>query len=137
MPDYEPTHASKKLKDQGYSEGAFVIECFYIHYDSTRFGPVNATFQIRKFDGERDICQLPVVPLKCYDKEQEIRDGLLARGQKFIALANPAGVAGKRAHRKYVGLTLDKNPDQVSSLNRSLLFSRSRRLSSTSSTNGR
>lgn len=113
--DHDSNHASKKLKDEGYSEGSFIIECFYIHYDSTRFGPVNATFQIRKFDGERDITLLPVVPLKCYRNECKIREELLARGQKFIELSNPARDSMKRAHRKYLGLTVDKNPEQVES----------------------
>lgn len=107
--DDDSNHASKKFKDEGYSEGSFIIECFYIHYDGNRFGPVNASFQIRKFDGERDIRSLPVAPLQCYQNETEIRKSLVERGQKFVELSDPK----KRAHRKYHGLTLDKNPEQV------------------------
>ncbi|KAI1751862.1 hypothetical protein F4782DRAFT_170857 [Xylaria castorea] len=103
--------ASTKLKEEGFSEGSFIIECFYIHYDGTRFGPVNKTFQIRRFDGERNITMLPVAPLHCYANEGEIRKRLETRGKKFTELSNPAA----RAHRKYKGLTLDKNPEQVES----------------------
>jgi hypothetical protein len=107
--DKDINRASIKFKDEGYSEGSFVIECFYIHYDGTRFGPVNASFQIRKFDGERDITSLPVVPLQWYEGECEIRERLVERGRKFTQLSNPK----ERAHRRYKGLTLDKNPEQV------------------------
>ncbi|KAI8954915.1 hypothetical protein F4801DRAFT_530445 [Xylaria longipes] len=103
--------ASMKLKEEGFSEGSFIIECFYIHYDGTMFGPVNKTFQIRRFDGDRNVTMLPVVPLHCYANEGEIRKGLEIRGKKFTKLSNPAA----RAHRKYKGLTLDKNPEQVES----------------------
>ncbi|KAI0452523.1 hypothetical protein F5B21DRAFT_506222 [Xylaria acuta] len=103
--------ASVKLKEEGFSEGSFIIECFYIHYDGIRFGPVNKTFQIRRFDGKRNITMLPVVPLQCYANEGEVRKRLKTRGKKFIELSNPAA----RAHRKYKGLTLDKNPEQVES----------------------
>ncbi|KAI0548396.1 hypothetical protein F4679DRAFT_551013 [Xylaria curta] len=103
--------ASMKLKEEGFSEGSFVIECFYIHYDGTRFGPVNKTFQIRRFDGERNIAMLPIAPLYCYSNAGEIRKRLDTRGKRFTELSNPA----TRAHRKYKGLTLDKNPEQVES----------------------
>lgn len=101
--------ASEKLKEEGYSVGSFIIECFYIHFDGTRFGPVNATFQIRKFEGERMITSFPVVPLRCYENEEELRRKLLVRGEKFTELSNSRATA----HRKYKGLTLDKNQEQV------------------------
>ncbi|KAI8630080.1 hypothetical protein F5Y19DRAFT_431078 [Xylariaceae sp. FL1651] len=104
-------HASKKLKDDGFSEGAFVIECFYIHFDGSRFGPVNTTFQIRKFADARDINTLPVVPFQCCAAKDETRKRLMARGKKFTELSGP----GTSAHRKYKGLTLDRNPEQVES----------------------
>ncbi|KAK3305667.1 uncharacterized protein B0T15DRAFT_396394 [Chaetomium strumarium] len=111
VPGEDINRASTKFKDDGYSEGSFIIECFYIHYDGTRFGPVNASFQIRKFDGERDITALPVVPLQWYENKDEIRKRLLERGDKFKQLSHPK----ERAHRRYKGLTLDKNPEQVES----------------------
>ena len=86
-----------------------MIECFYIHFDGSRFGPVNKTFQIRKFDGDRDITLLPVVPIQCYANEVELREKLEVRGKKFTELSNPRA----RAHRKYKGLTLDKTQEQV------------------------
>ncbi|KAJ4186619.1 hypothetical protein NW767_012584 [Fusarium falciforme] len=103
--------ASEKLKKEGYSHGSLVLECFYIHFDGIHFGPANRTFHIRRFDGERPINSLPIVPLKFYKDAQETREKLLHRGREFAKLANPK----VRAHRKYKGLTLDKNQEQVES----------------------
>lgn len=107
--DAEELDASQKLKEEGYSGGSFIIECFYFHFDGTRFGPVNATFQIRKFEGERGVKSLPIVPLVCYANAGNIRKRLEERGDKFAKLSNPKATA----HRKYKGLTLDKNQEQV------------------------
>ncbi|KAJ8113299.1 hypothetical protein ONZ43_g5184 [Nemania bipapillata] len=100
-----------KPSNETVSEGSFVIECFYINFDGTNFGPVKTTFKIPKFDDERDIKMLPVIPLQCYTTEAEIHEKLLRRGEKFIELSNPT----TRVHRKYKGLTLDRSTEQVDS----------------------
>ncbi|KAJ4358936.1 hypothetical protein N0V95_002642 [Ascochyta clinopodiicola] len=97
--------ASEKLKNSGYSKGSFIIEAFYIGFDGNRFGPVNKTFQIRKFDGEKDITTLPVYPLSCDPNYKITREALVRRGQAFADLSKP----NINAHRKYKGLTLDPN----------------------------
>ncbi|KAK6948964.1 hypothetical protein Daesc_009036 [Daldinia eschscholtzii] len=104
-------HASAKLKEAGYSTGALIIECFYMHFDGKQYGPVNQTFQIPKFDGPREVSSLPIVPLEIRDDSEKIRNELLERGKKFAELSNPA----KTAHKLYKGLTLDKRPEQVES----------------------
>lgn len=103
--------ASEKLKEQGYSPGAFVIECFYIHFDGSRYGPVNATFQIRRFEGKKNVTSLPIYPIQCDPHHLENRQRLLARGNEFAKLSDIKNKAS--AHRKYKGLTLDKNQEQV------------------------
>lgn len=104
--------ASIKLKDQGYSEGAFVIECFYIDFDGTQYGPVNKTFQIRKFEGEKHITSLLVFPLVYDVNEVTIHKKLIERGDKFAKLSNPK----KAKHMQYKGLTLDQHQEQVRNL---------------------
>lgn len=106
--DRPDNHASEKLKSHGYSDGSFVIECFYFHFDGTRFGPVNVTFLIRRFEGEKSITSLPVYPIDCDAKKGSLREALYTRGKTFIEIAN-----GKSIHRKYNSLTLDKTPEQV------------------------
>ncbi|KAI1172358.1 P-loop containing nucleoside triphosphate hydrolase protein [Nemania sp. FL0916] len=104
-------HASTKLKAEGYSPGSFIIECFFIHYDGVRYGPVNETFQIPKFHGERDISSLPIMPLHYDTQCTYMREALLKRGDEFAKLCSPAQVA----HKRYQGLTLDKRQHQVHS----------------------
>lgn len=87
--------ASKKLKDAGYSPGSFIIEAFYLGFDGTRFGPVNTTFQIRKFEGEKDITALPVYALACDPNHVETREALAKRGHSFAELSNPNKCAQK------------------------------------------
>ena len=107
--DAPSNHASSKLKDKGYSSGSFIIECFYVGFDGVQYGPVNETFQIRRFEGARAINSLPIVPLEYMADKEERRNELLERGKKFAELCNPY----KAAHKQYKGLTLDKRQEQV------------------------
>ncbi|KAJ5613894.1 hypothetical protein N7528_007548 [Penicillium herquei] len=109
--DAPANYAGLKLKDQGYSPGSFIVECFYIDFDGVQYGPVNRTFQIRKYEGERDLKSLPVYPLQCDSNHESVRKAMVARGDNFAVLSNPQ----KTAHKQYRGLTLDKHPEQVES----------------------
>ncbi|KAJ5548559.1 hypothetical protein N7513_005793 [Penicillium frequentans] len=109
--DPPANYAGVKLKDQGYSVGSFIVECFYIDFDGTQYGPVNRTFQIRKYEGERDMTALPVYPLQCDPQHESIHEAMVTRGESFAILSNPQ----KTAHKQYRGLTLDKHPEQVES----------------------
>ncbi|KAJ5150895.1 uncharacterized protein N7482_010147 [Penicillium canariense] len=109
--DPPANYAGVKLKDQGYSPGSFIVECFYIDFDGAQYGPVNRTFQIRKYEGERDMTALPVYPLQCDPDHESIREAMVTRGEIFAVLSNPQ----KTAHKQYRGLTLDKHPEQVES----------------------
>ncbi|KAJ5703972.1 hypothetical protein N7493_011110 [Penicillium malachiteum] len=109
--DPPANYAGVKLKDQGYSPGSFIVECFYIDFDGSQYGPVNRTFQIRKYEGERDLKALPVYPLQCDSDPEGVRKAMVARGDNFAVLSNPQ----KTAHKQYRGLTLDKHPEQVES----------------------
>lgn len=105
--DAPSTSAATKLKNKGFSLGSFIIECFYIHFDGLQYGPVNETFQIRKFEGRRNISSLPVTPFDCDPKRSDVRERLLRRGNKFAELAS------RPAHRKYKGLSLGERKEQV------------------------
>ncbi|KAI0392839.1 P-loop containing nucleoside triphosphate hydrolase protein [Xylariaceae sp. FL0594] len=100
-----------KLKGQGYIPGSFIIECFFIHFDGRQYGPVNQTFLVPKFLGERPLTALPIMSLACDPNKEQIREHLLARRSKFFELSSP----GEAAHRTYCGLTLDKRPVPVDS----------------------
>jgi Domain of unknown function (DUF7025) len=101
--------ASNKLKDEGYTREAFVLECVYFDFDGTQFGPILKTFIIRKFEDEKEITSLPVYPLTLDPNHVKLRQKLLERGERFAVLSNPL----KTAHKQYQGLTIDKQPEQV------------------------
>ncbi|OQE91922.1 hypothetical protein PENNAL_c0008G04685 [Penicillium nalgiovense] len=107
--DPPANYAGIKLKDQGYSPGSFIVECFYIDFDGAQYGPVNRTFQIRKYEGERDMTALPVYPLQCDPDHESIHEAMVTRGENFAVLSSPQ----KTAHKQYRGLTLDKHQEQV------------------------
>ncbi|TPX15884.1 uncharacterized protein E0L32_000218 [Thyridium curvatum] len=105
-----------------------VISCVYISYDGTLLGPVVEPFLVKRFDGERSITTLEVLPLRYHvmkmpevarrlakfegdaqiralETEIEIfREELACRGRKFVSVA-----AVK--HMDYAGLTADKRDD--------------------------
>lgn len=96
----------------------FRVICVHIDFDGKFLGPVCKTFEIPKFDGERDITSLAVYPLTCHsskradfsDSEWEriqnlaendrFRQKLIMRGRKFLEVA-----AVKQMY--YTGPTLD------------------------------
>jgi hypothetical protein len=50
-----------------------------------------------------------VYPIQCDPDAEQTRRELEKRGDKFVELSNPKATA----HRKYKGLTFDKNREQV------------------------
>lgn len=99
------------------------VVCIYIDFDGKAIGPVCQTFEIPRFDGEKDVTALPVYPLRfCgswrrrdfsevqwkhvegLSDDLKFRYRLVARGQKFLEAA-----AVKQMY--YTGPTLDTRED--------------------------
>lgn len=95
-----------KRKDDAESEPAeFTLHCSYIDFDGKYIGPVLRTFEIKRFDGEREITSLEVYPLRFHKLKQsdfnftpqnELEDlpdqgrcraNLIRRGAKFVQVA--------------------------------------------------
>lgn len=99
-------------------EPPFRVACAYIDFDGKQLGPVCKTFEIHKFDGEKETTSLLVYPLAHHsskradfsDSEWELvhtlpeqdrfRHKLIMRGRKFLEMA-----AVKQMY--YTGSTLD------------------------------
>lgn len=109
--DVTPRTVYSKLKNDGWAGGSFVIECFYIHFDGVRFGPVNKTFYIPRFEKTKDIRALPIYPIQCDPDARNLQKRLEKRGSDFLKLSSPEVTA----HRTYKGMTLDRNREQVRS----------------------
>lgn len=92
------------------SNGAFFLECYRYDFNGSQYGPVHNMFEIRRYEGLREIRSLPVYPL-CFDPEYKTeRAQLIQRGEKFMALAR----ANETAHKTYCGLSLDEHAEEVS-----------------------
>ncbi|KAL1608510.1 hypothetical protein SLS60_003452 [Paraconiothyrium brasiliense] len=81
----------------------FTILCHMIVYDGTSFGPLDHTFEISSFDGQKDISTLDPCPVRYVPNYAEIETRLIERGKKFVQYASPT-------HCLYIGLTLSKHP---------------------------
>jgi hypothetical protein len=67
----------------------FVIDCYFISFDGRKYGPVQKTFRIAAYDGERQITALPVCPEGFFDASR--RDSLFERGNSFLSLTGEGG----------------------------------------------
>lgn len=91
------------------SNGAFFVECYRYDFNGTQYGPVNNMFEIRRYEGLRDIKSLQVYPLRFDHDHQKERAHLVHRGEKFMALAR----VNETAHKTYCGLSLDEHAEEV------------------------
>ena len=64
------------------------LDCWAYDWDGNKFNRVWAEFGFLKFKDEYPINSLLCYPLKYHSKGEEIRQGLLKRGQKFCTLAS-------------------------------------------------
>lgn len=65
----------------------FMLQCYYVDYSGTRYGPVLRSFEIRPFQGGRDITSLEVFPLRDAEDANELKTNLKKRGEVFANLA--------------------------------------------------
>ena len=104
-----PVVPSSCIERQG-SEGAFFVECYSYDFNGTQYGPVQTVFEIRRYEGLRDITSLQVYPLWFDSEYPKERNRLARRGEKFLALAG----VNKTTHKKYRGISLDEHAEEVS-----------------------
>lgn len=92
----------------------FVIDCFYLDFDGTKFGPLPQKFMLQEYEGEVAITSLEVFPIRFDDDPKNTEKLLLKRGRKFVKLASVD-------HKYYSGRTLGEDrflelPGEVRSL---------------------
>ena len=81
----------------------FSILCYHIDFDGQKFIVVRHPFNIRPFEGERDITSLEVYPSRLLENHSERRASLRIRGEKFREFTT-------FKHRTYKGPTLKCHP---------------------------
>ncbi|CAI7655887.1 unnamed protein product [Penicillium glandicola] len=73
---------SARANDQPYFSASGQI----IKHDGRDFGTATVQLEIDKYEGARTIGSLSFFPIKHHDQESTVRERLIARGNKFIAL---------------------------------------------------
>ena len=65
----------------------FVVDCFYIDFDGTNFGPLPQKFEIADYEGEVAISSLEAYPARFDDNPKQTEKALIKRGKRFAELA--------------------------------------------------
>ncbi|KAL8868256.1 MAG: hypothetical protein Q9174_005108 [Haloplaca sp. 1 TL-2023] len=109
------TEGSHQMVESVYGEEAnsamsvFTVDVFYFDFDGQKFGPVERRLEIVNFEGEKNIVDLPLYPLRFMDDASNFKDMMLARGKKFQQLS----MANEYPHREYNGLSVGEPQEQV------------------------
>ncbi|KAJ8116952.1 hypothetical protein ONZ43_g4320 [Nemania bipapillata] len=90
--------AKAKLKNS-----PIIIQCVYIDFDGEQIGPCLQTFSIYRFEGEKNIRSLDVIPFRLA-KKADLEKTLIERGSRFIEVCDNQR-RGVPMH--YSGLTLE------------------------------
>lgn len=82
----------------------YQIDCYYLDFDGNRFGPVHRRFQIRPFEGRREITSLDVHPIEYQANHEDLITNLTKRGADFVGLTQVS-------HKYFKGRTIVWGPD--------------------------
>lgn len=110
------TEGSHQLVESVYREEAvsamsvFTVDVFYFDFDGQKFGPVERRMQIVSYEGEKNIIDLPLYPLRFRKDAADFKSSMLGRGMKFRELSVP----NEYPHREYNGLSMGEPQEQVS-----------------------
>lgn len=88
---------SSERVDSTFDFSPFVIDCFHLDYDGTRYVHTYRRIKMDYFEGTQPLTSLPVMPIGAAEKAQLVdRRALVERGQHFVKLTRPR-------HGQYVG----------------------------------
>ncbi|KAL8673281.1 MAG: hypothetical protein Q9168_002279 [Polycauliona sp. 1 TL-2023] len=111
------TEGSHKIVESVYKEevnsamSVFTVDAFYFDFDGQRFGPVERRLHLVSYEGDKNILDLPLYPLRFHPDGDRLRATMLDRGMKFRELA----AANKYPHREYNGLSVGEPQEQIDS----------------------
>ena len=88
----------------------FTVDVFYFDFDGQKFGPVERRMELVSYEGEKNILDLPLYPLRFRKDCSQFKAMMLARGKKFRELST----ANNYPHREYNGLSVGEPQEQVS-----------------------
>ncbi|KAL8759679.1 MAG: hypothetical protein Q9184_003542 [Pyrenodesmia sp. 2 TL-2023] len=103
------TEGSHQFVESVYGEesvsamSVFTIDAFFFDFDGQKFGPVERRLELVSFEGERNIVDLSLYPLRFRKDAAQFKNMMLGRGMKFRELSIP----NVYPHREYNGLSID------------------------------
>ena len=109
------SEGSHQLVESVYKEEAvsamsvFTVDVFYFDFDGQKFGPVERRMQLVSYEGEKNIVDLPLYPLRFRKDAAQFKAMMLGRGMKFRELST----ANVYPHREYNGLSVGEPQEQV------------------------
>ena len=83
------------------------VDLFSLDYDGDIFGPIETRVSVVSFEGEKNILDLPLYPIRFRKDAARFKAEMLERGNKFCDLT-------KIAYRDYNGLSVAEPQEQVS-----------------------
>ncbi|KAG8158458.1 hypothetical protein KVR01_011580 [Diaporthe batatas] len=97
---------SKQERPSVHNLTNFVIDCYFIDYNGSRFFPVYGRFEIEAFEGRKAVASLPVVPIRIAAKEGLLQEeAVIQRSRLFIQYCT------KTSHLYYNGWSHHREPN--------------------------
>lgn len=91
----------RRSRNNGYSD--FILDCYSLDHDGSRFAPTFHSFPISKYDDARLIDSLPVYPISIAQREHVLdKEAFMRRGHQFVRCT-------KICHHYYSGRSLVRN----------------------------
>ncbi|KAK5254933.1 hypothetical protein LTR11_001693 [Exophiala xenobiotica] len=87
-----PPTARGELAEFSPVPKSIIVKLHYLEFDGEHVGRRLRIVTIAPFEGEKEICMLPVCPAE-FAPDPKIRETLVARGQKYIGLCQPSYMA--------------------------------------------
>ena len=93
----QPDDVQNKRDDWYLRWTSFVIDCFHLDFDGTRYTPTFHKFLIDHFEGSQSLASRSVLPLNAAEKLGLVeRQTMAQRGRDFVSCTKPS-------HREYSG----------------------------------
>ena len=103
------TDASPANVPESVGSLMFAVQCMYIDFDGSEFGPVQLLITIPEYSGRRPVAELPVSPFQFHSNTENLRAHFYTRGCVFYDLVQ----SGTGAYRQYAGLTSEAPREEV------------------------
>ncbi|KAI9680202.1 MAG: hypothetical protein M1829_001439 [Trizodia sp. TS-e1964] len=81
----------------------FWIRLYHLDWNGKKFGPISHNYNIKPYEGEREITSLEYYPLRYAENYDELRAGFKRNGERFREFVT-------FKHKYYTGMTLVRHP---------------------------